>query len=202
MVHTKLEINVKTLAAYLAACLCIVAASNVDAKTIDLSTMTEIGGPYEISFCERPSPSSSGFPGHAFVALSEGAGNNRKFVSLGLTVQSGVGTVDAALSYFGVNVGGIVKEEQYSHIRQECLNVKVNSDAYRRAYDETQSALNLAGTIPGGLARFESYRLGSNDCITFVNTVATVLIPTGLRVPERQASDLPIDFIEKIRNLN
>lgn len=176
--------------------------STAKAKTVDFATMSEVGGPYEVSFCARPSPSASGFPGHAFVAFSEGSSNSRKFMALGLTVQDGANPIAAALSYFGDGVGGVVREEQYSHIRQECLTVRVNRSIYRAAYSQSLPSITRMGLTTEGLARFESYRLGSNDCITFASEVAATLVAAGLQVPERKSTDLPIDFIQKIQNLN
>lgn len=70
----------------LATSLCLgMAFTDADAaKQINLNNQSEPGGPYEISFCSRPSSAGSGQPGHAFVAFSSaGPGGTPSFKAVG-----------------------------------------------------------------------------------------------------------------------
>lgn len=172
------------------------------AEVHDLATMSETGGPFEISFCARPSPEAFGFPGHAFVVFSSGHGTSQSYTALGLTVGPDQSPFDAALSYFGVGIPGVLAEERYSHIRQTCLTLRVNKASYDRAMAGTRPLLEQLGITGTSAPVRESYRLGANDCMSFVARVATVLADDGLVVPERRATELPIGYIERLKAAN
>jgi hypothetical protein len=176
-------------------------SSPASAHVVDLATMSEAGGPYEVSFCARPSPEAFGFPGHAFVAFSKGNGGDRQFTALGLTVAGDVSPVAAALSYFE-GVSGQLAEERMSHLRQRCLTVRVNKASYDRAYASTRPVLERLGIGPTGGRLTEFYRLSANDCITYAAHVAALLKTDGLVVPDRRGTDLPIDFILRLKAAN
>jgi hypothetical protein len=90
-----------------------------NARAIDLSNMTDPTGIYNVAFCARPSPDTTGKPGHAFVAYSHARPNgDRDFVAIGHTIGAGVGPVSASWSYFGSPVLGLLKEEHYMSIKQ------------------------------------------------------------------------------------
>jgi hypothetical protein len=180
----------------------LIFSQEADAKTINLATMSEGGGPYEISFCGRPSPNSRGFPGHAFVSFSKGTGASRVFRSLGLTVGGTVSPVSAAMSFFGPSVSGIVTEENFTHIRQECLSVIVNKADFDRAYSQALPLFVQLGVSTESTLRTEAYKLGENDCITFAYNIAAALKPAGLNVPKREMLDRPIGYIQKLQNQN
>lgn len=170
-------------------------SASASAEVIDLATMSEAGG-YEISFCARPSPATNK-PGHAFVAFSKEAGNdNREFLSIGHTVGAGTSAAAATWSYFGSAVPGVLKEEVYTSIRQNCLTTKVNSADYAAAKALTVSPLAKMGIGAGGPV-IEAYKLGANDCMTFLIDVAQTLAPRGLKVPARGATELPMDYIQR-----
>jgi hypothetical protein len=170
-------------------------SASASAKVIDLATMSEPGG-YEISFCARTSPDTDK-PGHAFVAFSKKADNNkREFLSIGHTVGAGTSTASASWSYFGSAVPGVLKEEIYTSIRQNCLTAKVNSSDYASAKALTTSPLAKMGIGANGPV-IEAYKLGANDCMTFLSAVAQTLVPRGLKVPVRGATELPMDYIER-----
>lgn len=172
------------------------------AEVRDLATMSEAGGPYEISFCARPSPEAFGFPGHAFVVFSSGDGTGQTYTALGLTVAPDQSPIDAAVSYFGVGIPGVLAEERYSHVRQTCLTLRVNKLSYDRAMAGTRPLLEQLGIASTTGPVRESYRLGANDCMSFVARVAAILAVDGLVVPERRAAELPIGYIGRLKAAN
>src|ERR1700730_157698 len=75
------------MAIAVAASFTLAIATPTEAKTIDLSTRTDPTGTYNVAFCARPSPDSSGKPGHAFVSYSHKLPNGeRDFVAIGHTI--------------------------------------------------------------------------------------------------------------------
>jgi hypothetical protein len=168
------------------------------AKEIDLSTMSDPAGIFNIAFCARPSPDATGKPGHAFVSFSHMPhGGQRDFLAIGHTVSAGVGAGEATWSYFGSPVSGVLQEEKYTSIKQQCLDVQVNKTDYDQARALTTPALQLMGiTRPGGTV-FQAYKLGAEDCMTFMIKVANVLKPRGLNVPARGATEAPMAYMQR-----
>lgn len=186
-------------------CLAVVSASAAaQAAEIDLSTMSDPSGTYNVAFCARPSPDAAGLPGHMFVSFSHEAhgSSERDFLAVGHTVSAGVGPAQAAWSYFGGPVSGLLKEENYSAIKQQCLDVQVNKVDYDAARALATPALQQMGvTAPGGTV-FQAYKLGDEDCISFATTVAKILEPRGLKVPKRNGTELPMDYMERFIEAN
>lgn len=169
---------------------------------IDLATRSEPGGPYEVGFCARPSPNEKGFPGHAFVSFAQGSGDGRTFLAIGRTIEPGTSTGSAVAPYFGTPVPGLVREEEYSHIRQNCMTVRVNADHYQAARAQALPRLASLNLETGAVPRTEAYSLGSADCLTFVVDVARQLETAGLKVPARAPADLPQTYIRKLDQAN
>ena len=175
-------------------------ATPVAAKKIDLSTRTDAQGRFELGFCARPSPDvAKGWPGHTFVSFAHHSpSGGLDFVAIGHTVSAGVSPAAAAWSLFGSPVSGKLAEERYQSALERCLIVVVNREVYEAAFRFTQSPLVELGLAPAALPVFESYKLGSQDCINWMLRVASVVSPVGLRVPTREASDLPVAYVEKL----
>jgi hypothetical protein len=173
------------------------------AKIVDLSRFSDPGGTYEIGFCARESPDAKlQLPGHAFVSFSHRPiQGNRSFLALGHTIGPGTGTTGAAWSYFGAPVAGIIKEENYTSRMQHCLVVKVDKKDYDGAMALTKSPLVKLG-LDASNAMLQNYKLGAEDCISFTREVASHLKRSGLKIPERQPSDVPQKFIAKLIEQN
>lgn len=187
-----------------AACMLTLLPCPAFAKTIDLRRMSEASGEYQISFCARPSPDApAGLPGHAFVAFStRAAGGNWTFHSIGRTVTVGTSPANAAWSYFGDPVSGALKAEIYTSAMQTCLTAQVNSNDYNAAEALSQNPLAQYGLGLPTDPVFEFYKLGEDDCISFLVDVASVLKRSGLKVPTRHALDTPIEFVEALKVAN
>jgi len=167
--------------------------------TVDLRTSSDATGEYEIGFCARPSPDSvKRLPGHAFVSFSfKAPDGKRTFTSIGHTVQSGVSPSAAVWSYFGDPVSGYLAEEKYTSAMQSCLIAKVNRGDYEKAFALTTSPLARMGIGPTDAAVLQAYKLGVDDCVSFMTSVANVLVPRGLKVPQRAASELPLQYMQR-----
>lgn len=175
----------------------------VFAKTIDLRRMTEASGEYQISFCARPSPGASGLPGHAFVAFSKRTpGGDWTFHSIGKTIAAGTTPVDAAWSYFGSPVSGLLKPEVHTSALQTCLTASVSSKDYHAAEALAENPLARYGLGLSSDPVFEFYKLGTEDCISFVIDVASILKAAGLKAPTRHALDTPVEYVEALIQVN
>ncbi|MBQ1499185.1 MAG: hypothetical protein IIZ38_12800 [Sphingomonas sp.] len=170
------------------------------ARDKDLRTMSSASGETEIGFCVRPSPDAFGFPGHSFVTFSATRpGGGRSFRAVGHTVAAGTSPAGAAFTYFGGRpVAGAQMEERYTHLKQACLNLKVDRAAYDRAVAAARPTLTALGFSNETAAALERYSLNGNDCIDFAVRVADALAPAGLRVPARSAVDTPRTYLEKL----
>jgi hypothetical protein len=168
------------------------------AKTIDLSTRTDVTGVYDIAFCARPSLDSTGKPGHAFVSYSHATNaGNRDFMAIGHTIMAGTTPVNAAWSYFGAPVSGLLKPEVYTSIKQNCLDVQVNLEDFQRARALADDPLHKMGLTAQDGTVFEAYKLGEQDCMTFLIAVAHTLETRGLKVPTRGSTELPMTYIAR-----
>ena len=172
--------------------------------TLDLRTSSDVSGEYEIGFCARPSPDTTKqLPGHAFVSFSiKSQDGRRTFKAIGHTVQSGVSGASAAWSYFGDRVDGYLKEEKFTSAMQSCLVAKVNLSDYERAFALTKNALASMGAIPSDVPVFEFYKLGEDDCLSFMMNVANLLVSKGLKVPKRNPTELPLSYIQRFIEAN
>ena len=168
-------------------------------KRINLANKSDLAGTFELGFCARPSPSSAkGWPGHAFVSFSqkspEGA---RTFSAIGHTVAPGVGLAKAGWSLFGSPVPGILKEENYTSVMEECLIVEVNKEDFDKALGMSKSPLEKAGLkISGPL--LEVYVLGAEDCVAWMIGIANLIRPKGLKVPERKMAESPMPYMRRL----
>lgn len=184
------------------AVLCL-AVSRASAHERDLRTQTDAGAATEINFCARPSPNAFGFPGHAFVAFSERpSGGGRTFRAVGHTVASGIGAAAALFTYFGGSVSGQQMEERYTHVKQDCLTVKVDRSVYRQALAAARPTLTAVGIPDNAAATAERYALNGNDCIDFILRIAETLRSAGLTVPARSATDTPMQYVRKLVSAN
>ncbi len=177
------------------------AVGSSEAKTIDLSNMSDPAGEFEVAFCARPSPEHEK-PGHAFVSFShKQPDGKRDFFAIGHTISSSDGA-SAAWSYFGDPITGYLKEELYTSIKQNCLNAKVNKSEYDKAIALTKDPLASLGLSRDGAIIFQAYKLGDKDCMSFMIKVAAVLKPNGLNVPDRGATELPMDYMVRFIGAN
>jgi hypothetical protein len=58
-------------------------------------------------------------------------GGDREFLAIGHTVGADVTPAMAIWSYFGSSVSGLLKQELYTSIRQNCLDVQVDGGQER-----------------------------------------------------------------------
>lgn len=180
----------------------LVWSSLSQAKQIDLSTRTDASGTYEVAFCGRPSPKGS-IPGHMFVAYSHvDPQGKRDFLSIGHTVNAGVGPVAATWSYFGDPVPGHLAEEKYTSVKQNCLDIVVNKEDFDKARAHADDPLQKLGFSQASGIVFEAYKLGANDCMTFAIDVANVLKPRGLKVPDRTTGEFPAAYVQRLIGAN
>jgi hypothetical protein len=168
-------------------------------KDIDLSTRSDPDGSFQIGFCARPSPDTfKGWPGHAFVSYTHRKPRGEiQFTAIGHTVTAGVSPVRAAWSLFGSSVSGLLKEEVYSATLQNCLLVKVDRENYERAFELTKSPLQKLGIVRDASPVFETYKLGAEDCVSWMTAVALTLRSKGIVVPTRGNTDIPMSYMQK-----
>lgn len=184
----------------IAACyaMAVAQAAPMPHKVLDLRTMSDPSGEFELSLCSRPSPSGN-VPGHAFVMYSmQPHGSNRKVLALGYTTSAGA--AKAALSYSGwlPAADGYLGEERYTSSKERCLVAKVD----KKVFDFAWALAHPLASIPA-LAdlRFSGdYRLGDKDCMEFMIKVAKLL--PGVHVPERGATELPQPFMRRVIDAN
>jgi hypothetical protein len=188
---------------YILAIIALFSVSDISAKEIDLSNRTDASGSYNVAFCARDSPTPDGKPGHAFVAFShQFPDGSRDFLSIGLTVGADVSPAKAIWSYFGAPVQGLLKEEQYTAISQNCLDVTVNKEDFNAAKQFSTDPLSKLGLTFTSGSVLESYKLGSGDCMGFLIQVANSLKHAGLVVPSRGAVELPQQYVQRLIQAN
>ncbi len=183
----------------------IVFPTNLFGASLDLRNSSDESGEYEIAFCARPSPddSAKNLPGHAFVSFSYySPDGNRKFMSIGHTVQPGISQASTIWSYFGESVDGYLAEEKYTSIKQSCLVVKVNKSDYDKSFLLTVDPLKQMKITSSENHVIEAYKLGSKDCIGFMIEVAKILELKGFKIPNRKTGDLPLAYIERLISSN
>lgn len=187
-----------------AAFLWLIGHSSAMGATIDLRTRTDVTGEYEIGFCVRPTPDTAkNLPGHAFVTFSVSPPKKqRTFLSIGHTVQPGTSPVSAAWSYFGESIPGYLAEEKYTSAMQACLVAKVDKEDYERGLALTKDPLASMGITSPALPVLQAYKLGSEDCVSFMIDVANVLNYKGLKVPSRGAMELPMKYMQRLIGSN
>ena len=105
-------------------------------------------------------------------------------------------------SYFGSPISGLLEEELYTSVKQKCLDVKVNQEDFRRARAIAEDRLRKMGLTDKAGVVLQAYKLGSEDCMTFLMAVADVLKVRGLKVPARGPVELPTAYVERLIEAN
>jgi hypothetical protein len=123
-------------------------------------------------------------------------------MAIGHTVAAGTSATSAIWSYFGTPVQGLLKEELYTSIKQDCLDLRVNQEDFRQARSLAEDPLQKIGLTAREGTVFESYKLGEQDCMTFLIAVARTLESTGLKVPARGRTELPMQYIVRFISAN
>lgn len=167
-------------------------------RQLDLRNQSDAGGEYSVLLCSRPSPAPAGLPGHAFVAYSHQPpiGGKRIFFALGFTTSASA--VKGLLSYSALlaKPAGYLDEENFSHVKEQCLVLLVNRPDFEKAYAK---AVPYAGVPALDNLRYAAvYSLTRNDCVTFLVSVAGLFTARGLKVPERNLLDLPEVYLRKL----
>ena len=175
------------------------AAAAAPHKVVNLRNATDADGlEREISFCTRPSPGTD-LPGHAFVAFSTTSQKQpRTYQAIGYTTKAPPAA--AMLTYFKVvpKVEGHLDEEKYTDAKEECLVVQVNKDAYEKARATMKAPITkyFPGMDPPPPLLL-GYRLGAEDCMTFMIEVARTFNGT-IKVPQRGATELPLSYLRRM----
>lgn len=149
-------------------------------KIVDKRVRSE-EGEYGISFASRNTNVANP---HAFVIWYYSDPQGRR------TVRRGAGfypTADASMYELVIGANGRVVDDSRQQIAKEIV-VLVNRDVFDRAVNVESQYRN------------ETYRLGRNDCVTFVSKVA-VAVP-GLKVPDRLPNLMPATFIGSLHDEN
>jgi len=170
-------------------------------ETIDLRNQSEAGD-YEVAFCARPSP-NGGLPGHAFVSFSStNPGQQRDFISVGHTPSQDSGLGWTLWSRIGRPVNGVVAEERYTSVSEQCLQVKVNRATYAELRQRTVDPFAIIGFSDVGTPVVHPYKLGIKDCVAFAITAARHLQSLGMQVPDRHDNETPVHYIERLIEAN
>lgn len=167
-------------------------------KEIDLRTMSDATGDYDISLCARPSPTVD-VPGHAFVVYShKPPSKDRKILAVGFTTSSG--PAKAALSYKGwlTKADGYLGEERYTSVNEQCLLAHVDKKVFEQAWSLAHPFVSIPGL--SDLRWTGAYTLAQNDCITFMSSVAGSL--KGVKLPERGVTELPLAYLRRVIDSN
>jgi hypothetical protein len=170
-------------------------------KTLDLRNASDASGEYSVSLCARASPDTvARLPGHAFVAYSVlPPGGQRSYVAVGFTTQS---AVKGLLSYSALlaRPAGYLGEETYSALSERCLVIQVNKPDFERAISVAQP---FHAVPPLSSIRYQAtYSLGSNDCMTFMQSVGELFTAKGFKVPVRKATELPLEYMRRMIDAN
>ena len=99
-------------------------------------------------------------------------------------------------------VNGLLKEEMYTSVRQQCLNTRVNKEVFDKAFQRTVSPLAALGITSSQDVVLQQYKLGEQDCMAYASSVADDLKPVGLKVPPRGAAELPMAYIKRLIETN
>jgi hypothetical protein len=174
-------------------------------KSIDMRKLSdEDGVEREISFCAKPSiDTTKNLPGHMFVAFSTLNGKVRSYSALGHSTTAT--PKDALLTYGGLfpSVTGYLKEELYADSKDRCLVAKVNKKDYEKAYSVAHPALPPGFPALGkNDVTLLAYKLGANDCMSYMISVANTLKTNGLKVPDRKATELPMEYVRRLIDSN
>jgi hypothetical protein len=174
-------------------------------KSVDARKQTDADGNLRsLSFCARTSPdTATGIPGHAFVGFGVVSQNGERLYSaVGHTTFDPAGALLSYSKLFSPAAGALV-EEKYTSVQENCLVVLVNKAAYDQAYDMTKDYLSgQAPSFSGNIKTLLAYRLGAEDCVTFVTRTLKTLEPLGIKVPVRKSTELPLVYIRRVIESN
>ena len=159
---------------------CLLIGSSVcfgaEPKSIDLRKQRDEATVHSIVFLAR-----AGLPGHAFVAFGSDSKEDLACLSraFGFYPDGGKGVVGP--------VPGQIVDESRKAPGETLLILKVDRKDFEKA-----EAIRAAWTR-------KRYKLRTSDCNTYVIETAKAL---GLKVPDRGATDLPIDWVRKLTEAN
>ncbi|MCU7646881.1 hypothetical protein [Pseudomonas piscis] len=172
-------------------------------KELDLRVKSDADGlEREILICARPSGTAS-VPGHMFLAFStrSAVSGHRTYYTIGHTTSAPL--AQTLLTYTGLipNVSGYLTEERYTHAQEQCLVLAVNQGDYDRAFALARPSMEqIAGNMTSAGPLLLGYSLGANDCMTLAIGVAKIF--PGIKVPERKATELPMDYVRRLIDSN
>jgi hypothetical protein len=157
-------------------------AAGAEPKVIDRRADRKGPAQYSLVFMTR-----SELPGHAFVAFSEDRNSNG--VGLCLVRAFGFYPGPGHKGVVGPVPGAIVDEAARNGLsRGEAqLIVRVDRVDYRKAEDIRRRWVD------------RTYQLTESDCITFSGEVAAAI---GLKVPDRERTILPVDYVRRLAAAN
>ncbi|MGY4816785.1 hypothetical protein ACVNP3_12700 [Pseudomonas chlororaphis subsp. piscium] len=172
-------------------------------KKLDLRVKSDSDGlEREVLICARPSGTAA-IPGHMFLAFSthSAASGQRTYYTVGHTTSAPV--PQTLLTYTGLiqNVSGYITEERYTHAQEQCLVLAVNQVDYDRAFTLARPSIEqvIGNKTPIGPLLL-AYSLGANDCMGLAIGAAKVF--QGVKVPERKATELPMDYVRRLIDSN
>lgn len=172
-------------------------------KKLDLRVKSDADGlEREVLICARPSGNAS-IPGHMFLAFStrSTASGQRTYYTVGHTSNAPV--PQTLLTYTGLipNVSGYITEERYTHAQEQCLVLAVNQVDYEKAFTLARPSIEqvIGNKTPLGPLLL-AYSLGVNDCMGLAIGVAKLF--QGVKVPERKATELPMDYVRRLIDSN
>jgi hypothetical protein len=84
---------------------------------------------------------------------------------------------------------------------QQCLIVQVNKEDYDSLFELTRGPLEKLGIEGNGLV-LVAYRLGAEDCVSFVIAIANGLGRRGLKVPKRRFLERPLAYVRRLIDEN
>jgi hypothetical protein len=191
---------------YVAGAIALLSSTSVHAgphKKLDLRVKSDPDGlEREVLICARPSGTAS-IPGHMFVAFSTRSvsSGQRTYYTVGHT--SNAPLPQTLLTYTGLipNVSGHLAEERYTNAQERCLVLAVNRGDYDRAFALAHPSIEsiIGNKTPSGPLLL-AYTLGANDCMELA--IATAKTFKGVTVPDRQATELPMNYVRRLIDSN
>jgi len=96
------------------------------------------------------------------------------------------------------SVPGYLSEELYTSIKERCLVALVN----KKTFDDSWAVAHPFFNVPAlsAITFSGEYRLGVNDCMTFMINVSKAL--KGVVVPNRGATEPPQAFLRRLIDSN
>ena len=156
-------------------------------KKLDLRTSTDAdGNKYFIVFCARESDNPTALPGHAYVVwgVENAASNMSSQKSFGFYPDPN----DASKAVF-TTVSGTLVNEATQNASSSLLTARLIAQVNKQPYTDSQSQIALWQT--------SDYNLFSNNCISFVRSVA---LSIGLFPPDIGTFNTPTKYLEKLIN--